>query len=181
MAMFEYFPGNYIWNLSVDIAIESGAQIGEIEEICRPIKEAAARGADAGTAQFFDAWYAMAEKLAMLADEDESKGRTFSAATKLHRAALYYQTAERMQARTYAPRWEAFRKGIASFQKAISTAALPSTAGASQGEGLASFRAARSKARGRRGPWKSVQPVGGRGWWMKAAGPKNPSLDISRS
>lgn len=125
MAMFEYFPGNYIWNLSVDIAIESGAQIGEIEEICRPIKEAAAKGADAGTAQFFDAWYAMAEKLVMLADEDESKGRTFSAATKLHRAALYYQTAERMQARTYAPRWEAFRKGIATFQKAMALSKEP--------------------------------------------------------
>jgi hypothetical protein len=27
MALFEYFP-NYIWNLSVAIAMESGAQIG---------------------------------------------------------------------------------------------------------------------------------------------------------
>ena len=29
MALFEYFP-NYIWNLSVAIALESGGQIGEI-------------------------------------------------------------------------------------------------------------------------------------------------------
>ena len=28
MALFEYFP-NYIWNLSVAIAMESGGQIGD--------------------------------------------------------------------------------------------------------------------------------------------------------
>ncbi len=38
--MFSYFPKNYVWNLSVDIAIESGAQIGEIEEMCAPLREA---------------------------------------------------------------------------------------------------------------------------------------------
>jgi hypothetical protein len=47
--MFEYFPGNYVWNLSVAIAIESGAQIGEIDEMCRPLREAAGRGEDERT------------------------------------------------------------------------------------------------------------------------------------
>lgn len=32
--MFRYFPTNYVWNLSVDLAIEMGARIGEIEEMC---------------------------------------------------------------------------------------------------------------------------------------------------
>ncbi len=41
MALFEYFP-NYIWNLSVAIAMESGGQIGEIIDMCQPIKDAAA-------------------------------------------------------------------------------------------------------------------------------------------
>jgi len=41
--MFEYFANNYVWNLSVNIALESGAQIGEIDEMCRPLREAAAR------------------------------------------------------------------------------------------------------------------------------------------
>jgi hypothetical protein len=35
MALFEYFP-NYIWNLSVAMALESGAQIGEIVDMCQP-------------------------------------------------------------------------------------------------------------------------------------------------
>ncbi|MGO9935796.1 MAG: hypothetical protein ACLPV8_28855 [Steroidobacteraceae bacterium] len=47
MALFQYFPNNYVWNLSINIAIESGARIGEIEEMCRPLLEAAARGQDA--------------------------------------------------------------------------------------------------------------------------------------
>lgn len=36
--MFKYFPTNYVWNLSVDLAIEMGARIGEIEEMCAPCK-----------------------------------------------------------------------------------------------------------------------------------------------
>ena len=36
MALFEYFP-NYVWNLSVAIALESGGRIGEIVDMCAPI------------------------------------------------------------------------------------------------------------------------------------------------
>ena len=43
-AMFKYFPTNYVWNLSVDLAIEMGARIGEIEEMCAPL----AGGGEAG-------------------------------------------------------------------------------------------------------------------------------------
>ncbi len=78
MALFEYFP-NYIWNLSVAIAMESGAQLGEIIDMCKPIKDAADSGADAGTPQFMKAWAAMGDKLLELAAEDEGKGRSFSA------------------------------------------------------------------------------------------------------
>ena len=117
--MFEYFPKNYVWNLSIDIAIESGAQIGEIDEMCRPLRDAAARGEDAGTADFFTSWVAMADKLVSLADEDEARGRHFSASTKLNRAALYYQTAERMQAHGFEPRKRVFRKGQDAFRKSM--------------------------------------------------------------
>ncbi|HXA36930.1 MAG TPA: alpha/beta fold hydrolase [Steroidobacteraceae bacterium] len=117
--MFEYFPDNYVWNLSVDIALESGAQIGEIDEMCRPLREAAARGDDAGTAQFFEKWVALADRLVSLAGEDEAHGRAFSAATKLNRAALYYQCAERMQSHGFEPRRVVFRKGQDAFRKAM--------------------------------------------------------------
>lgn len=118
MAMFSYFPGNYVWNLSVDIAIESGAQIGEIDEMCAPLREAAKQGADVGTAQFMARWVEMADRLFELAREDEALGRAFSAASKLDRAALYYQTAERMQAHGAPERKGVFLKGQAAFENA---------------------------------------------------------------
>ena len=117
--MFEYFTKNYVWNLSVDIAIESGAQIGEIDEMCRPLREAASRGEDAGTADFLATWVAMADKLVSLAPDDEAAGRNYSAATKLNRAALYYQTAERMQPHGYERRKRIFRQGQESFRKSM--------------------------------------------------------------
>ena len=40
MALFEYFP-NYIWNLSLAMALESGGKIGEIVDMCAPLREAA--------------------------------------------------------------------------------------------------------------------------------------------
>src|SRR5690606_32100931 len=97
MALFQYFPSNYVWNLSVNIALASGGQIGEIEDMCRPLLEAAARGEDAGTAEFLERWVAVADNLVVLASEDETKERLLSAAAKLQRAALYYLVAERMQ------------------------------------------------------------------------------------
>jgi dienelactone hydrolase len=119
MAMFSYFPGNYVWNLSVDIAIESGARIGEIEEMCRPLLDAAKNGEDANTGRFLLEWVKMADKLVVLAAEDEALGRNFSAATKLQRAALYYITAERMQGHEAIGRKETYAKAQDAFRRAI--------------------------------------------------------------
>lgn len=116
MALFEYFP-NYIWNLSVAMALESGAQIGEIVDMCQPIRDAAANGADAGTPQFMAQWVAMAERLIGLADEDEAKGRGFSASDKLERAALYLLVAERMQAQGSAGREETYAGARTAFDR----------------------------------------------------------------
>ena len=117
--MFQFFPGNYVWNLSVDIALESGAQIGEIEEMCRPLLTAAARGEDAGTAQFGARWTECADRLCELAEEDEARGRNLSAGTKLRRACLYYTTAERMQSHGDPARMAIFRKAQDSFSRAM--------------------------------------------------------------
>lgn len=116
MALFEYFP-NYIWNLSVSIALSSGGQIGEIVDMCQPIRDAAESGADAGTPQFMAQWVAMADRLIGLADEDEANGRAFSASDKLERAALYLITAERMQGHGHPGRKETYAKALAIFER----------------------------------------------------------------
>ena len=51
--MFEYFPGNYVWNLGVVATLNSGGLIDEVDRACRPIKDAAAQGEDAGTKDFW--------------------------------------------------------------------------------------------------------------------------------
>lgn len=116
MALFEYFP-NYIWNLSVAIALESGGQIGEIIDMCQPIRDAAESGADAGTPQFMAQWAAMGHKLLELAAEDEARGRNFSASNKLERASLYLITAERMQGHGHPGRTETFASARAAFDR----------------------------------------------------------------
>lgn len=116
MALFSYFP-NYIWNLSVAIAMESGGRIGEIVDMCQPIRDAAENGADAGTPQFMAQWAAMGEKLLDLAGEDEAQGRAFSASDKLERASLYLLVAERMQGQGHPGRAETYRKGREAFDR----------------------------------------------------------------
>ena len=82
MALFEPFP-NYIWNLSVAIAMENGGRIGEIVDMIKPLLDKAQSGADAGTADFMAEWGKMGDKLVGLAEEDLALGRELSAGTKL--------------------------------------------------------------------------------------------------
>lgn len=114
MALFEYFP-NYIWNLSVAIALESGGRIGEIVDMCQPIRDAAAGGGDAGTPQFMARWVEMGDRLIGLADEDVAAGHGYSAAAKLDRAGLYLLVAERMQAHGSAGREATYARALRAF------------------------------------------------------------------
>lgn len=117
--MFEIFPGNYVWNLSVNIALNTGAHITEVSEACTPVLEASRKGEDAGTELFFESWTALADRLVGLAEEDEAAGHTLTAGARYYRASVYYLTAERLQSRHYAPRWDAYRKMLDSFEKGI--------------------------------------------------------------
>jgi dienelactone hydrolase len=116
VALFEYFP-NYVWNLSVAIAMESGGRIGEIVDMCEPIRDAAARGADAGTPQFMQQWAAMGEKLLELAEEDLAEGRAFSASNKMERASLYLFVAERMQGHGHPGREKTYARARETFER----------------------------------------------------------------
>jgi dienelactone hydrolase len=117
--MFRYFPTNYVWNLSVDLSIEMGARIGEIEEMCAPLQEAAKASDAAGTVAFRQTWIGMAEKLIELAGEDESRGRIISSGEKLLRAANYMITAERLQAHDAEGRLTLYKRFLAEFEKGL--------------------------------------------------------------
>ncbi|MCB1338205.1 MAG: alpha/beta hydrolase [Maritimibacter sp.] len=118
MALFEYFP-NYVWNLSLSIALQSGAELGEIIDMSKPLLAAAEAGEDAGTAEFLVEWMKKAADLEAQAAVDEAKDRLYSAADKLRRAALYLLTAERMQGHGHPGRAETFARALAVFDKYV--------------------------------------------------------------
>ena len=117
--MFRYFPTNYVWNLSVDLAIEMGARIGEIEEMCAPLQEAAKAPDAAGTQAFRETWARMAEKLCALAEEDEARGRLLAAGEKYKRAATYLITCERLQAHGEPGRLALYRRFLDVFTRGV--------------------------------------------------------------
>jgi dienelactone hydrolase len=120
--MFKYFPTHYVWNLSVDLAIEMGARIGEIEAMCAPLQEAARQPDAAASLAFRQSWERMADQLCELAAEDEARGRLISAGDKLGRAATYLITAERLQGHGAAGREALYRRFLDTFARGIALA-----------------------------------------------------------
>ena len=117
--MFRYFPTNYVWSLSVSIAMNCGGLIGEVDQICAPLAGAAEDGDDAGTEKFFAAWCDFADGLVAAAERDLAEGHALSAGARYARASVYYLVAERMQSRHYGPRQEAYRKSVDTFARAV--------------------------------------------------------------
>ncbi|SIQ33860.1 Prolyl oligopeptidase family protein [Rhizobium sp. RU35A] len=123
--MFKYFPTNYVWNLSVNLSIEMGARMGEIEEMCAPLQDAAKAPDAAGTQAFRETWIRMADKLVSLAQEDEERGRLISAGEKLIRAANYMLTAERLLAHGSEGRVALYQRFLAAFAKGLDLSGSP--------------------------------------------------------
>lgn len=122
--MYEPFPGNYVWNLSVNLCLGMGGVMGEIDRANDQVREIARQGEDAGTEAFFASWVAMADRLVDLGREAERAGHGRSAAEKYCRATAYYMTAERMQSRHYAPRWTVYRTMLDTMQRAVEVGQL---------------------------------------------------------
>lgn len=117
--MFRYFPTNYVWNLSVNLALEMGARIGEIVEMCEPLLEAAKQPDAEGTRAFRQTWAEMADKLCDMAREDEALGRLLSAGEKYNRAATYYLTCERLQAHGAPGRMALYQRFLDTFARGV--------------------------------------------------------------
>jgi hypothetical protein len=122
--MLEYFPTNYVWNLSTNIALLMGGNIGEVDTICRQLIGVSKSDDDSGTVAFFEAWCEQADRLVELAAEDMAVGRHLSASPKYGRAAAYYITAEHMQSRHFEPRRRAYRHMLDCFAKYVELGGL---------------------------------------------------------
>jgi dienelactone hydrolase len=122
--MYEPFPGNYVWNLSVNICLAMGGEMGEIDQANNEVRAVAREGADKGTEAFFESWGKMADRLVALGEEAQAAGHRLSAAEKYLRATAYYMTAERMQSRSYEPRRTMYRTMLATMLRGIEAGAL---------------------------------------------------------
>lgn len=122
--MYEPFAGNYVWNLSVNLALAMGAEIGEVVEANRSVLEAAANGADEGTEAFLRSWGGLADRLVEQARKNEAQGRHLSASERYHRACVYYMTAERMQRNGFAEREIVYGKMLHAMSEAARLGAL---------------------------------------------------------
>ena len=117
--MFEYFPGNYVWNLGVVAALNSGGLIDEVDRACRPIREAAAQGEDAGTPDFLRAWRALTDQLVDQAETAEKAGHELTAGQLYFRAANYLCQAERMLSNADPQRIPTYRRVLELAQKSF--------------------------------------------------------------
>ena len=117
--MFEYFPGNYVWNLGVVAALNSGGLIDEVDRACRPIKDAAAQGEDAGTPDFLRAWAALTDQLVGQAEEAEKAGHTRTAGQLYFRATNYLCQAERMLSNSDPNRMPTYKRVLELAQKSF--------------------------------------------------------------
>ena len=117
--MFEYFPGNYVWNLAVVAALNSGGLIDEVDRACRPLREAAARGDDAGTREFLQVWTGLTDSLVAQAEDAEKAGHHRAAGQLYARATNYLVNAERMQAAHSPERLATYRRCLDLMQRSF--------------------------------------------------------------
>lgn len=116
--MFEYFPSNYPWNLTVAVSIAMGGEMSEIADACRPLGQAAAGAPHAAaTEAWFQSWTVLAQRLQRLAGDAERQGRSLSAGEYHLRAANYHLVAERVMGWADPRRLTAYRHAQAAFAR----------------------------------------------------------------
>ncbi|HEU0102850.1 MAG TPA: alpha/beta fold hydrolase [Mycobacteriales bacterium] len=117
--MFEYFPGNYVWNLGVVATLNSGGTIDEVDRACRPIREAAARGEDSASVDFLRSWTALTDQLVGQAEAADKAGHARTAGQLYARATNYLCQAERMLSHSDPTRLPTYSRVLELQQKAF--------------------------------------------------------------
>jgi dienelactone hydrolase len=125
--MYEPFAGNYVWNLSVNICLNMGGVMGEIDPANDQVRAVASSNPDEGTEAFFSAWGELADRVRGLAIVADAAGHRVGAAEKYARAVAYYLTAERMQSRDFAPRKAMYAKMLDTMARYCATSDLGAT------------------------------------------------------
>jgi len=119
MPMFEYFPGIYPWNLAINLALNMGGVLSEIETVAQPLQRYSSAAEPGAWTDWMRVWEAAGDRVAGLAEQDRKAGRRRSAGKKLHRASLYLFMAERMQRVGDPARDPLYRRAVEQFHSSV--------------------------------------------------------------
>src|ERR1700729_2670599 len=87
--MFEYFPDNYPWSLSVVWAVEAVGTFSEIHDAIEKLKPMAALAPDVSGAAWYDAWLGLAAQRLYSARDAEARGYSQTAGRGYFRGGIY--------------------------------------------------------------------------------------------
>lgn len=110
--MFYYFPGNYTWSSAVNLALMSGASLGELDRGLSALK-----GAEPDNEAWGKAWAALATQLEAQAADDLRYGYQRSAGARYLRSSVYHASGER-QIPPGPEKSESYRAALDAFAKA---------------------------------------------------------------
>ena len=92
--LYEYFPGNFVWsqqvNAMIDLANWGASSMGEIDQVCRKLKDK-----QGDNEAWFTEWEAMAEDQQRKAEAAAAAGHQLTAGTYYLHAGVYHLYAER--------------------------------------------------------------------------------------
>ena len=117
--MFEYFPSNAGWSMSVGCALSMGGELSEVHEACKPLVPLAEAPLAVANEAWFQSWMSVSERVRRQGDELLSKGWEFSAGTRYFRAAQYGFIAERHAGWKDPRKLMAYRKASALFAEGV--------------------------------------------------------------
>lgn len=124
-AVYEAFPDNYGWSLTTMAALNMGAAIGEVDEVCRALRPVAGCRDGVAAEKWYESWTRMGERLERLARADDDRGYAVSACRKWLRAAIYYFLAERHISRNSPRRVQTYLRGLKAFRRHVELSDVP--------------------------------------------------------
>lgn len=115
--MFEYFKDNFGWSFMVNKLLAGGAQMDEIDRVCRPLLSQAT--AATGYEAWIQGWEAEAHRVRALAQRDLAQNNPRGAGRKLLRVALYGIAAEARTRSTDPRRKQNYSAAVAAFEQGV--------------------------------------------------------------
>lgn len=128
ITVFEYFPDNYAWSLSVVWAIEASGTFSEIHDAIQSLRPAAKQDSAQGGMAWYSAWHGLAAQRLKTARQAEQKGFIQSAGRSYYRAGIYQLMAVRFLPRTDSRGNAAYVDGTKYFLRGIELLGKPGRA-----------------------------------------------------